>query len=242
MGYRLSCGPEDLNSQDMFFHLASLEQITDYAILTSCASSQPTGNSVPTVDAGPSYNIPSQTPFTLTATGSDPDSGDFLAYSWEEFDRGTQSPPQTDDGTRPLFRSFVPTTSPSRTFPRLSDILSGVATFGESLPTTTRTMDFKVTLRDTRPEGGAISSDGMRLNVDSASGPFTVTQPSNSTTWNTSSTQTVTWNVANTNVAPVSCANVKISLSINGGATFPITLADSTPNDGSETITALIDL
>ena len=238
MGYRLACGEEDLNSGDTYFHIASLEQITDYTTIGngSCALSQATGNGTPTVDAGASYNIPSRTPFELTATASDPD-GDTLSYSWEQFDLGTASPPHTDDGTRPLFRSFAPTTSPTRTFPRLLDILSGLATFGETLPTTTRTMNFKVTVRDNKSNGGAANSDGMQLSVSSEAGPFTVTQPSNVTSWNTSSSQTVTWNVANTNIAPVNCTNVKISLSIDGGLTYPITLANSTPNDGSETIT-----
>jgi len=236
MGYRLACGAEDLASSDTYFHVASLEQITNYTTigLGNCASSQATGNNIPTVDAGASYNIPSQTPFQLTATASDPDGDNNLTYSWEEFDLGSPSPPSTDDGTRPIFRSFQPIPDPSRTFPRLLDVLTGIPTFGESLPTTTRTMNFKVTVRDNRSNGGAVNSDDMQLNVSSAAGPFTVNKPSS---WDTSSSQTVTWNVANTSNAPVSCTNVKISLSVDGGLNYPITLANSTPNDGSETIT-----
>lgn len=238
MGYRFACGGEDLFSTDTYFHNASLEQITDYTTTGNgtCAVSEATGNNVPTVEAGANYTIPSQTPFTLTATGSDPD-GDNLTYCWEEFDVGSPSPPSTDDGTRPIFRSFAPVTNPARTFPGLSDILFGTTTFGESLPTTTRTMNFRVTVRDNRSNAGAISSDGMQLNVVSSAGPFTVSQPLNSTNWTTSSSQTVTWNVSNTNQAPVNCTNVKISLSTDGGNSFPITLANSTANDGSETIT-----
>ena len=43
----------------------------------------------------------------------------------------------------------------------------------------------------------------------------------------------MTWDVADTDVAPVSTANVKISLSVDGGHTYPYVLAARTPNDGS---------
>ena len=47
----------------------------------------------------------------------------------------------------------------------------------------------------------------------------------------------VTWSVANTTAAPVSAANVKISLSTDGGNTFPTVLTASTANNGSATVT-----
>ena len=40
-----------------------------------------------------------------------------------------------------------------------------------------------------------------------------------------------------TDVAPVGTANVKISLSTDGGLTYPTVLAESTPNDGSQAVT-----
>ncbi len=249
MGYRGGTAPtgqylplctfEDLHSVDTYFHATSLEQIVNFITFgsgSSCAVQTDTGNSPPAVEAGPDFTIPAQTPFTLTATASDPEA-DALTYCWEEYDLGTAGPPHTDDGSRPIFRSFAPVTSPSRTFPQLSDVLSGTATFGESLPVTTRTMTFRVTVRDNHAGSGGVNVDAMRVNVRADSGPFAVTSPGSSTTWTAGSTQTVTWNVANTTSAPVNCANVRILLSTDGGNSFPNVLASSTPNNGSATIT-----
>jgi Metallo-peptidase family M12B Reprolysin-like len=238
MAYRYACAPEDLMSLDTYFHNASIEQIVNYTTTGSgngCAAPSSTGNNPPSVNAPPTYTIPMRTPFTLTASGSDPD-GDTLAFGWEEFDLGAAAPPDTDDGSRPIFRSFAPTASPSRILPRLEDVLSGTATFGESMPTTTRTMNFRVTARDNRTGGGGIASAATQVNVNSGAGPFTVDQPSTGTNWEAGTAQTVNWSVANTTGAPVNCSNVRITLSTDGGITFPIVLSNSTPNDGSEII------
>lgn len=238
MAYRLACSPDDLASTDTYFHNASIEQIVNFTTVgggSGCPVVSTTGNDPPTVDAGASFTIPMGTPFVLTATGSDPN-GDSLSFGWEEFDLGTAAPPNTDDGSRPIFRSFLPTASPFRTFPRLQDILTGTPTNGESLPTTTRTMNFRVTARDNRAGGGGVNSDATQVNVRADAGPFTVTLPASATTWTTGSTQTVNWNVANTNSGAVNTANVRIALSTDGGVTFPIVLANNTPNDGAEVV------
>jgi hypothetical protein len=238
MAYRFACSPDDLRSLDTYFHNASIEQIVNFTTGSSgnaCAVQTGTGNDPPTVDAGPNYTIPMGTPFILTAAGSDPN-GDAVTFGWEEFDLGTPAPPNTDDGSRPIFRSFAPVSNPSRTFPRLQDVLSGVETMGESLPTTTRTMNFRVTARDNRSGGGGVNSAATQVNVRSDAGPFIVTSPASGASWPSGTNQTVTWNVANTNNAPVSCANVRITLSTDGGVTFPTTLVASTPNDGSEAV------
>jgi hypothetical protein len=237
MAYAGICGAENLqsNSND-YFHVKSLEEIVAFIGGNACDVETATGNIAPTVNTGPNFNIPMGTPFILTASGSDAN-GDALTFAWEEYDLGTQSPPNTDDGSRPIFRSFNPTVSPARTFPKLSDILNNTSTFGESLPTTTRSMSFQVTARDNRAGGGGVTSAITQLNVTNTSGPFTVTQPNSALVWTTGTTQTVTWNVANTTAAPVSCANVRILLSTDGGNTFPVVLRASTANDGSDTIT-----
>lgn len=239
MGYRFTCGAEDLMSSDTYFHTASLEQIVNYTTLgggSSCPVLTATGNSAPTADAGAVYTIPQGTPFTLGALGNDVD-GDDVTFCWEEFDLGAASPPSTDDGSRPIFRSFAPVPNPSRTFPRVNDVLSGIPTFGESLPVTTRTMNFHVTIRDNRSTGGGIGSDATQVNVRADSGPFIVTQPASGANWAIGSSQTITWNVANTDAPPISCSRVRILMSVNGGLSFPIVIADDTANDGSETVT-----
>lgn len=233
------CSGDDLRSTDTYFHTATIEQIFNsmtFGNASACGVTTITGNTPPNIDAGADYTIPANTPFTLTASGSDADA-DALTYSWEEFDLGAAGPPHTDNGDRPIFRSFAPVSNPSRTFPQLSDILAGTSTFGESLPTTNRTMTFRVTVRDNHAGGGGVNTGAMRVNVISSSGPFIVTQPSSGASWPAGSTQTVNWNVANTSISPVNCASVRVLLSVDGGNTFPFILASGVPNTGAATIT-----
>ena len=234
------CGAENLQAHsDDYFHAASQDEMINFISVgggSTCGTVTATGNTPPTVSAGANFTIPQSTPFTLTASGADVN-GDTLTFTWEEFDLGTASPPSTDNGSRPLFRSFLPTVSPSRTFPKLSSLINNTTSVGETLPTTTRSMTFRVTARDNRSGGGGTASDDMVVSVSAASGPFVVTQPNTAIIWAVGTTQTVAWNVASTTAAPVNAASVKILLSTDGGLTYPTVLANSTPNDGSESIT-----
>jgi hypothetical protein len=238
MSYAGICSADNLQAHSgAYFHSASLEQILSFTTAgagSTSASVSATGNSTPAVDAGPNYTIPMGTPFTLTATGSDPDM-ESLTYCWEERDLGpsiTLSTP--DNGSSPLFRSFNPTTSPARTFPQLSDLLNHTTTRGEILPITGRVMNFRVTARDNQPTGGAMASSDMQVTVTTNAGPFVVTSPAGAVTW--SGAQTIAWNVAGTTNAPVAAASVMILLSTNGGLTFPIVLASNVPNNGASTV------
>jgi hypothetical protein len=74
------------------------------------------------------------------------------------------------------------------------------------------------------------------ITVSGTSGPFTVTAPNTTVSWAAGSTQNITWSVGSTILAPINCANVKITLSTDGGLTFPVVLAETTPNDGSHPI------
>jgi hypothetical protein len=95
-------------------------------------------------------------------------------------------------------------------------------------------LHFRFTARD--GNGGVNSADTTLLLATNA-GPFRVTSPNSAGTVLGGSALTVTWDKANTDIAPTSTANVKISLSTDGGHTYPYVLAASTPNDGSETVT-----
>jgi hypothetical protein len=232
------CSGDDLRSTDTYFHTRTIEQITNYTTFgngSACGFTTDTGNTQPSIDAGADYTIPANTPFTLTASGSDADA-DALTYCWEQFDLGAAGPPHTDNGDRPIFRSFAPVVDPARTFPQLSDILTGTSTFGESLPTTDRMMNFRVTVRDNHAGGGGVNTGAMRVNVISNSGPFMVTLPGAGASWPAGSTQNVTWNVANTSSAPINCASVRVLLSVDGGNSFPFILASGIPNNGAASV------
>jgi len=241
MSYAGACGAIDniQTSSDPYFHSQSHFSINAYASAPArtCDSEVATGNSIPTVDAGPNYTIPQFTPFILTpASYSDAD-GDPLTFCWEERDLGPQQAAnQPDNGSSPLFRSRLATTSPSRMLPALTAVLfNQYNNKGDRLPTTNRTMTFRCTVRDNRAGGGGVNHDDMQVTCTTSAGPFTVTFPNTAGTH--SGNITVTWNVANTNLSPVNCANVSILLSTDGGSNFPTVLAASTPNDGSEVVT-----
>jgi hypothetical protein len=245
------------SSSEDYFHRVSLDQMlafsTNAGSGASCGVLTSTGNAPPTVTTAPAWTIPKSTPFTLTASGNDAN-GDPLTYSWEQFDLGAANAEGVlVDNGGPLFRNFAPTADPTRTFPSLRYILNNAnvapATApllgttspnymtGELLPSTARTMNFRVTVRDNRGGGGGTNDAATLITVAGTAGPFTVTQPNTAVSWAAGSIQTVTWSVASTDIAPVSAANVQIALSIDGGFTFPTILAVSTPNNGSANVT-----
>ncbi|AZA83564.1 secretion protein [Chryseobacterium lactis] len=247
MGYAGITNYDVQKNSDPFFHALSIEQITHTIKSATCSVNTPTGNSIPTANAGPDYTIPKSTPFMLTGTGTDAD-GDSLTYIWEQMDKGTSS--QTGSNSAaittktagPIFRSWTPNTSPVRYFPKMSSVLAGSATTAgyeidvEALPSVARVLNFRFTVRDNRANGGGNNSDDTKLTVNDAAGPFTVTSQNNAVSYIGGSSQMITWNVAGTTSNGINAANVDILWSIDNGNIWTTLLA-RTPNDGMQAVT-----
>src|SRR5262249_50753302 len=213
MAYAGICSPQDLAPHsDDYFHTISYDEIDTYTSSgtgSTCPTTISTGNHPPVISALTNFTIPSQTPFALTASATDQD-GDTLTYCWEEFDLGPSQDPTAnprDNGSSPIFRTFDPSPSPTRIFPSLTYILNNQNVppailgadliSGEFLPTTSRTMTFRCTVRDNRLNGGGSNYGSMTVTSVSTAGPFAITGTLNSAgTIAGGSTQTVTWNVA----------------------------------------------
>ena len=236
MGYAGICPPDVQSNSDDYFHAINIQEISAFITTgggNGCPVKTITGNNAPVVDDVPNYIIPKSTPFALTAVATDVD-GNALTYCWEQMNNqsGTM-PPVSTSVNGPLFRSYDPAASPTRTFPRLPDLVNNVNSTWEELPGVARSMNFRVVVRDNSTLGGCTDEDNVAITVNGTAGPFVVSVPNTNVLWYAGETQPITWDVAGTDLAPVSCANVKISLSTDGGFTYPVVLAENVPNNGS---------
>ena len=91
-------------------------------------------------------------------------------------------------------------------------------------------MTFQVVARDNRANGGGINTATSVVTIDGAATPFAVLTPNDAILIQRLTNYNVTWNASGP------AANVKISLSTDGGNTFPTVLAASTANDGNESV------
>jgi subtilisin-like proprotein convertase family protein len=241
MGYAGICSPNVQNNSDDYFHAISLDEIAAHVtgFGNSCATTTTTGNNAPSVTLPSAfYSVPVSTPLALTATGSDPD-GNTLTYCWEQMDNQIATmPPQSTNTGGPAFRSLNPVESPTRYLPGINAVINGTMPTWEVLPSVSRTMNFRCTVRDNFPGAGCTDEADVTLSFTASAGPFVVTNPTaGGIVWYVGEPQTVTWDVANTNNAPVNVSQVEILLSTDGGLTYPVTLSGGTGNDGAATIT-----
>jgi hypothetical protein len=233
MGYAGICEPNVQNNSDAYFHAHSIMEISNFIVAgngNSCATIIPVTNAKPSVSVAKNeYIIPRTTSFALTAIGEDSD-GDDLTYCWEQTNNNVATmPPAATSTLGPAFRSVTPMSSPTRYFP---DLLRKYGQW-EVLPSVSRTLNFRCTVRDNHPMLGCTDEVNVTVNVSAQAGPFVVLFPNTaSVSWLAGSLQTVTWDIAKTDLAPINCAKVNIYLSTDGGATYPVLLAENVPNDG----------
>ncbi|WP_172280355.1 reprolysin-like metallopeptidase [Chryseobacterium sp. LAM-KRS1] len=247
MGYAGITSQDVQPHSDAFFHAISIQQITNNIKANTCSVDTDTGNSIPTADAGLDYTIPKGTPFMLTGSGTDAD-GDSLTYIWEQMDKasssqtGASSAASATKASGPTFRSWVPTTSPVRYFPKMASILTGATTTSgtditvEALSNVARTLNFRFTVRDNRADGSGNNSDDAVITVNAKAGPFVVSSQNSAITYAAGSSQTITWDVAGTTENNINASKVDILWSTDGGNNWTTLLA-GTPNDGSQAVT-----
>ncbi len=240
---------------DPYFHNLSILQILDNLELRTCFTSDPIENNAPVADAGLDYTIPVGTAFVLKGAATDADTGDILAYNWEQIDDGVTTffnfGPNKASGA--VWRSRPPNSSTERYMPIIERVISGQLTeinpvetvdnsSWETVSNVGRTLNFALTVRD-RSEANGVGQtpqsdfDTMTVTVGGTAGPFVVTSQITNETWNAGALETITWDVAGTDSGAVNTPTVNILLSIDGGFTYPFVLATDVPNDGSHSIT-----
>ena len=236
MAYAGICGDENIQlHSDPYFHSKSIEQMRAHmATVPACGTTLSLSNNAPQAAAGASHIIPANTPFVLKGAGADLDQ-DPLTYTWEQIDLGNPSSSaldMIDEGSGPLFRFVSPTGSPERILPSLPSLLSGSLAKGEAWPTTNRSLNFRLTVRDGK---GGVASDDMKVQVVNTGSAFRLTSPLGVAV-TPGASQSVSWDVAGTSAAPINCSKVDLFLTQDEGANWA-TLASSEPNSGSATVT-----
>ena len=212
----------------------------------NCAVQTPTGNKLVKYGAfsPTTYSIPYLTPFELTAPVATDSMGDSVVlYAWEQYDLGGSSGMTWAATTSvgPLFRSFNPTKSNVRVFPKMASVLVGnLNTQFEKAPTVARAMNFRCLYRNIRNNKGCVTipDELITLNAvtNSTGAGFKVTsQGTTGISYTGGSTQTITWNVVSTNTAPVNATNVDIYMSTNSGTTWQY-LVGRFPNTGTASV------
>ncbi len=239
MGYAGICAPNLQNNSDDYFHAGSYNEVvafSQFGFGNTCATATNTGNTPPVVTVTEIvHTIPRETPFVLRGSATDIDD-DNITYCWEQMDLGPSGDPNAPVGNAPIFRSWNPLANGERTFPLLTSIIANSTVMGETYPTYSRGLTFRLTARDNNNAGGGIDFDEVDMNVDGNKGPFLVTSPAQNEQVEAGTYYTVTWDVAQTDQSPINCQSVNIYLCVGSGLFISDTLAEGVPNNGSYTV------
>jgi len=242
MAYAGICPPNIQYYTDDRFNAISISDFFSSLFDTgSCSQNISINNSAPVVNAGLDKYIPKETAFMLMVDAVDAD-GDSLTYTWDELDIPTHNystPPQPTWTTGPMFRPYPARPENYRYFPNLDSLLNNrpqLSTRWEVLPSVSRLLKFRVTVRDNNEEGGQIGYDNITLGVDSTAGPFRLTSQTSLENWHAGDRVDITWDVAGTDGGHINCQTLDLLLAPDGRH-FTDTLAAGIPNTGSYTLT-----
>src|SRR5690606_23562754 len=124
-----------------------------------------------------------------------------LTSTWEQFNSATSPSANVDptSTTKPIFRSVLPSTSPTRYFPRLGEVLNGNLTSQanwETVSNVARTLNFVVTVRDNHPNPAQQQTNSAEqiINVGN-NGPVKI----NTQNATTNAPTVTSWDVVGTN-------------------------------------------
>lgn len=254
MGYA-GITDQDVASHSIdIFHAASIDQIQTNMATKTCPTTTAITHGTPVVTSPGNFTIPKSTPFMLTGSATDTGGTSSLTYCWEQYDNATStqtaanSAASATKASGPNFRTYLPSSSPTRYFPNMTSVLAGQTTTSgdeivvEALSSVTRTLNFRLTVRDNITGQGQTNYANSVVTVANKDA-LTVTYPavSNTNVYATGSTHTITWTGTTSSTTGHQTisggSTVDILFSKDGGLTFPYTLLSATPNDGSQAVT-----
>ncbi|KMQ64888.1 propanediol utilization protein [Chryseobacterium angstadtii] len=234
MGYAgITSANVQMNS-DAYFHIKNIEEVQTYANSKECGTTIAVANTPPTIQPLPNKMIPKGTAFVLTVAAADTQN-DPMTYTWEQYDlAGTPfGPVSATRNNGANFRSLMPNASPTRYFPKLSNVLNETLTSTQDWETVSnvpRTMHFKVNVRDNNPNIAQQQTQSSMATLQVGNeGPFKVTS---ATVYN-NMPGAITWDVVDTNNSSYNVQNVKIDYTTDNGTSW-VVITPSTPNDGAE--------
>lgn len=199
------------------FHGLQIEQV--HAWLGSrggrCARKRIVDAAAPWIEPPPPDEpvvIPARTPFWLDAAVEPSMPGRRLSYAWDQVD------------AQPLFASAAPTAQVRREFT-------------SPLPTASRGMAFRLTVRDHGGTSATVASADTEVRVVDTGRAFALAPVADAVA---GQALALRWDPAGTTEPPVSCHFLDASLSADGGTSWRV-LAHNVPNTGSARLTLPAD-
>lgn len=239
MSYAGNCGALSYQkTRDFFFHAGSIAQMKSFINTLSCYQTSTLNYAAPQIEMQDSvFYVPKATPFKLelTASSSSPNN---LTTAFNQIDvygsGGSATLPNGMNTFGPLFKTKAPATASERYFPSLESLAYSPSSEWEVLSNVARTINFKAVVRNNNPLELSSSTKNIKVIVNNCN-PFEFTNLKSATSLVANGTNTVTlkWNTA---TPCIQASHVTIKFSTDGGLTFPYTLLNETPNDGTETI------